>query len=89
MKVLFERSFLSDVHAVTDRKALKKLSELIGLLKSARSLSDIPNLKKLKGHTSAFRIKLGDFRIGLFLVEGTLILVKFQNRKDIYRGFPH
>lgn len=88
MKVLFERSFLSDIRRITDRKVLRKMSELIKLLKSAQSLSDIPDLKKMKGHPSAFQIKLGEFRIGLFLEGGSLILVRFQNRKDIYKGFP-
>lgn len=88
MKVLFERSFLSDVRAVTDKPALKKLSGIIAMLKSTGSLSGVPNVKKLKGHDSAYRIKVGSFRLGFFLEDGILILVKFQDRKDIYKRFP-
>ena len=88
MRVLFERSFLTDVRSVNDKSTLRKLSDIIALLKSVSTLTEIPHLKKLKGHPSAFRIKLGDYRLGFFLEESTLILVKFQNRKNIYRKFP-
>ena len=35
-----------------------------------------------------FRIRIGDFRIGLRLENDTLIFVRCLNRKDIYRYFP-
>jgi len=88
MKVVFERSFLSDIRNTTDKFILSRLTKLIQVLKAANSLTDIPNLKKLKGHPAAFRIKLSQFRVGLFLENDTLILVRFRNRKDIYKGFP-
>lgn len=88
MKVVFERSFLTDIRSTRDKAILSRVSKLIEDLKAAKSLNDIPNLKKLKGHPAAFRIKLAQYRVGLFLEEDTLILVRFRNRKDIYRGFP-
>lgn len=88
MRVLFERSFLTDVRSVNDKSTLRKLSDIIALLKSISTLTEIPHLKKLKGHPSAFRIKLGNYRLGLFLETDTLILVRFQHRKDIYKKFP-
>jgi mRNA interferase RelE/StbE len=88
MKVLFERSFLSDVLAIPDKQTRDRLAKTINHLKTIKTLSEIPNLKKLKGHASAFRIKLGNYRLGFFLEGNTLILVRFQDRKDIYRQFP-
>lgn len=79
---------MTDVKTVTDKAVLAKLSDTIVLLKSSESLTGTPNLKKLKGHPSAYRIKLGHYRLGFFLEGNTLILVKFQNRKDIYKKFP-
>jgi mRNA interferase RelE/StbE len=54
----------------------------------ASTNSDIPNIKKLRGHSSAYRIKLGDYRIGLFIEENTVIFAAFEHRKDIYNKFP-
>jgi mRNA interferase RelE/StbE len=88
MKVVFERSFLSDIRNTTDKSILSRLSKIIQVMKAAHSLDDIPNLKKLKGHPAAFRIKLNQYRVGFFLENDMLILVRFRNRKDIYKGFP-
>jgi len=35
-----------------------------------------------------FRIKIGDFRIGLRTAEDTLIFLRCLDRKEIYRHFP-
>jgi mRNA interferase RelE/StbE len=88
MRIIFERSFLIDIQRIKDKGRLRKLANLIDVLRNSASLNEIQNLKKLKGHPSAFRIKMGDFRVGFFLENDTLILVRFLNRKDIYRGFP-
>ncbi len=58
------------------------------MLKSVNIMTEIPNLKKLKGHPCAYRIKLGNYRLGLFLETDTMILVRLQHRKDIYKKFP-
>ncbi|MGI9056873.1 MAG: type II toxin-antitoxin system RelE family toxin [Pyrinomonadaceae bacterium] len=54
--------------------------------------SDVPhkvhNFKKLKGSRSYYRIRIGDYRVGLRLESDTLIFVRFLSRKEIYRFFP-
>ena len=57
-------------------------------VKDAETLRDIPNLKKLKGHKSAYRIRIGDFRIGLYINGDTAIFADFDHRKDIYKRYP-
>jgi len=49
---------------------------------------EIPNLKKMKGHTNAYRIRFGDYRIGFLFENNTIILSRVMNRKEIYRYFP-
>ena len=45
-------------------------------------------LKKLRGERNYFRIRIGDYRLGL-KIEGQLVtLVRIINRKEIYRYFP-
>ncbi|GIK72728.1 MAG: hypothetical protein BroJett021_17160 [Chloroflexota bacterium] len=35
-----------------------------------------------------YRIRVGDYRLGLALEGDTVILVRFLHRKEIYRYFP-
>jgi mRNA interferase RelE/StbE len=53
-----------------------------------QALKDIINLKKLSGYKSAFRIRIGDYRIGVIIENDTVIFVAFAHRKDIYHRFP-
>lgn len=43
---------------------------------------------KLEGYKIAYRIKLGDYRIGVFIEDETIEFVRFVHRKDIYKKFP-
>ncbi len=50
---------------------------------------EISNIKKMKGKMfNAYRIKIGNYRIGIFYVDGMIELTRFMHRKDIYRYFP-
>jgi len=35
-----------------------------------------------------YRIRLGDYRIGLVVNEQTVVFVRFLHRREIYRYFP-
>ncbi len=45
-------------------------------------------LKKLKGFDGAYRIRIGDYRVGLFIVQETITFARVLHRKEIYRYFP-
>ena len=88
MKVEFLNKFVKDLDNLTVEKVKLSVIKTIELLEAANNLSEIPNLKKLKGHKSAYRIKLGEYRIGIF-VEGKVVeMARLIHRKDIYKVFP-
>ena len=88
MKLLFERSFLKDLERLNDSKTKEQVLELINLFERNSTLEDIPNLKKLKGHRSAYRIRTGNYRLGFFVEDSVVIFSRFLHRKDIYKKFP-
>lgn len=69
MNVSFLSGFSKDLDKIRMAQVKDSVYSMILLLEQADSLTDIPNLKKLKGHKSAYRIKIGDYRIGLFAEE--------------------
>ena len=88
MKTAFRDSFAKDLKNIRDKAALRKIKELIEAVGLSDSLSPIPNLKKLKGHEHYYRLRAGDYRIGIALKSDTVIFVRALNRKDIYKYFP-
>ena len=88
MKLEFRDSFLKDVNYVKVSAIKKKIAAVITEAKSASSLSDIRNVKKMEGSDNYYRVRIGDYRIGVKLHDKTLIFLRCLYRKDIYRYFP-
>ena len=88
MNVRFRASFAKDLREVKDKEVLKRVKGIIEQVEQARSLQEIAHLKKLKGGGHYYRIRAGEYRIGLELEGGGVTFVRCLNRKEIYRYFP-
>jgi mRNA interferase RelE/StbE len=88
MKVEFKKSFLKELKKLKDKKLKNSIAEAINQTELAENISQIKNLKKLAGYDFHYRIRVGDYRIGLKLEGETLYFVVFEHRKDIYKEFP-
>lgn len=89
MKIRIEKSFAKDVNKIKDKKLLQNLSNIITELENSTSLREISHIKKIKGYKTFFRIRIGDYRLGLEELQGKgLYLIRFLHRKEIYRYFP-
>ena len=88
MKVEFLRRFSKDLDDVKTRSVKQSVIRLIELMEAIDALDKIPNTKKLKGHRSAYRTRVGDYRLGFFFENSTILLARFLHRKDIYKIFP-
>ena len=67
MNTAFRNSFLKDLKSVRDKRLLASVKETIAIVEHANTLVDLPNLKRLKGHKNYFRIRIGEYRLGLAL----------------------
>lgn len=88
MNIKFESRFEEDIRKIKDKKILLKRKENILKCKAVKELSEINQVKKLQGYESFYRIRLGDYRIGIELINDELIFTRFLHRKDIYKFFP-
>lgn len=88
MQILFEESFEKDLKKIKYKKIKSKLKQTIEEIKISKNIIYIRNLRKLKEHKSYFRIRLGEYRIGIEIIEDKVIFTRFLHRKDIYKYFP-
>jgi mRNA-degrading endonuclease RelE of RelBE toxin-antitoxin system len=88
MNVEFLRQFSKDLDNLVGASIRRQVAELIEEFESLDSLPKMANLKKLKGHRNAYRIRLGDYRLGFFLEGNTILLARLLHRKEIYKQFP-
>lgn len=73
MQLKIEKSFEKDVFKIQDKALLKKIEALIHALIETESLQNISHVKKLKGYRAYYRIRIGDYRLGLELENNTLV----------------
>ena len=77
-----------NLRTIKDKNILTKLKDVIIQCKLAENVSSIKNIKKLQGYNTFYRIRMGEYRIGLELLNNELIFTRFLHRKEIYRYFP-
>lgn len=88
MKVKFGKLFSKDLLKIKDSALKKEIIEVIELLEISESIQNISNIKKMKGHSGAFRIRIGKYRLGFYLDGEVIELARFAKREDIYKLFP-
>ncbi len=82
-------SFIKDLKVLKSTPVFESVKSLVfDEIPNYSSLDEISNLKKLKDSDSAYRLRVGDYRIGLTVVGDTITFVRVLHRKDIYRYFP-
>ena len=88
MIVVATKSFSKDISKIRDKKILGKIENVIRNIEKAGTIMEIQGIKKMEGSTNAYRVRIGDYRVGFYLIHGTIQLTVFANRKDIYKLFP-
>ena len=88
MKVFFKKSFQKDLLKLRDTKLNQLTAQVIESAEKAQNLGQLSQLKKLKGYKNFYRIRLGEYRIGLQITAEGIIFVTIGHRKDIYKNFP-
>lgn len=88
MEVIFLKRFLSDLKKIKDPKTKRKIIALIETLETAKNLDDLSGIKKISGYGFAYRLRMGDYRLGFFYENYKVELVRFLKRSDLYKVFP-
>lgn len=88
MEIRYKKQFLKDLSKLPSSYR-SKIEELV--------FEKIPNdsgdeimkqVSKLKGKDNFYKIRVGDYRIGVFIEHDFLEFKRVLHRKDIYRYFP-
>lgn len=88
MNVVFKKSFLKELLKQKNKGLKSSIANCIIQVESAPNISQIKNLKKLNGYDNFYRIRVGEYRIGIKIENEIVYFVVFEHRKDIYRKFP-
>ncbi len=87
MQIEFLGKFSKDIDHISQKSVKTSLAKLIQLIEQSGDLTNIPNLKKLVGHKSAFRVKIGDYRVGFFMKTEKFFLQELFIAKIFTKSF--
>ncbi|SFQ48638.1 type II toxin-antitoxin system RelE family toxin [Parafilimonas terrae] len=89
MEVVFTKTFLKDLAKVFPVKRRKEIEHFIfEELQLVSSLEEIDFAEKMKGHKNFYKIRFGDYRMGIYRLENRIELKRVLHRKEIYKYFP-
>jgi mRNA interferase RelE/StbE len=88
MNITFRKSFARDLKKMKDQAILDRVREVIVKVEEAAGPGTIADLKKLSGAENSYRIRIGEYRIGVTIEGDTVEFVRFLSRRDMYKFFP-
>lgn len=89
MRVLFTRSFAKDLRNHRKNQILlQQIHKVIEQVERAEAITELTNLKQLKTEGRYYRIRIGDYRLGLAIENDLITFVRILHRREIYRFFP-
>ena len=78
---------MNSLDKIYDKNLKKRIEKIILSVEDSLAIESIPNLKKIQGFKSFYRIR--DYRIGVELENTeTIRFLIIAYRKDIYNVFP-
>ena len=88
MEIKIDKSFQKDTRRIKDKNVLKRIANTISNVQRAKTLEEINSIKKIQGTQSMYRIRIGDYRLGIIITDNTVLFIRCLHRKDIYKYFP-
>ena len=88
MRTQFKESFVRDLKRISVPAVNQRVRRAIQAVEEADGVQDLPNIRKLRGGDRHYRIRIGDYRIGLLIEGETAEFVRCLHRRDLYRFFP-
>ncbi len=87
MQTIDTRKFRKNLTKLPAHDQLTVLDAL-DLIEAAETFADILNLKAMQGYRNYYRIRVGNWRVGLFWNGEAFVIEDVGKRGDFYNRFP-
>jgi mRNA interferase RelE/StbE len=88
MNVKSRKQFFTDLSKIKSRELLDDIQFIYKFADVCKTPDDIPGFKYLTGYTTYARISIEDYRIGIQIIEDTIIFICALHRSIVYERFP-
>ena len=89
MQVVYTKTFLKDLAKVVPQKRREQIEKFVfEELPALTSVEAAGNIEKMIGHKNHYKVRFGNYRIGILKAGNLIELQRVLDRKDIYKFFP-
>ena len=80
--------FTRDLRRIRDRDLQRRIARKLQELEAVDSISEVAGVHPMIGWERHYRIRIGDYRLGLAVDGNVVTLLRFLHRREIYHFFP-
>jgi mRNA interferase RelE/StbE len=89
VEVQYRESFLRDLKKLRGQPVYDKVFELVfTALPEADRLRDVTGVKAMRGYPNRYRIRIGDYRVGIEVHGDNVEVMRVLHRREFYHYFP-
>ena len=88
MKVEYNRGFTRDLRRVRSSELRQRVLRKIEELEGASVITEVRGIARMAGEETYYRIRIGEYRLGLAVEGDEVTLLRFLHRREIYQFFP-
>ena len=89
MKIEYEKKFLKELSKLKDKNIQEEVEKFVfDKLPLFISLSDAQKIEKMSGYKEYYKIRFGNYRVGIKKENETIIIKTIKHRREIYKFFP-
>ena len=89
MKIEYEKKFLKELVKLKDKNIQEEVEKFVfDKLPLFNSLSDAQKIEKMSGYKEYYKVRFGNYRIGIKKENETIIIKTIKHRREIYKFFP-
>ena len=88
MEIRFRPRFNRELRRTRNPNLRRRVEHATEDVKTASAVSEISGIRRLSASGNFYRIRVGDYRIGVEVEDDVVILARFGHRREFYRSFP-
>lgn len=89
MEVQYRQAFLKDLKQLKSSESYERIYEVaFTTLAAINTLEELSDIKAMKGYSGRYRIRIGDYRIGIEVNGDVIEVMRVLHRREFYRYFP-
>lgn len=89
MEIRYRQAFLRDLKKLKKQQVYKDIFDFaFTMMPSIKSLREVSGIKVIKGSLKRYRIRIGDYRVGIEVHDDIIEIARVLHRREFYRYFP-